>query len=122
MSNKRFQSLRDLGWRRGLLLLALIVVLWFTGVHALRLVRHVGPGPYKSDEEIRDWMSIGYIAHSYHVPPQILQQALGLPESPMDKRPLKQIANAQNRSLEDLTTTLEETIRQVRSSPPKDQP
>ncbi len=73
-------------------------------------MRHVGPGPYKSDEEIRDWMSIGYIAHSYHVLPQILQQALGLPEFPPDKRPLKQIANAQNRSLEDLTTTLEETI------------
>ena len=44
-----------------------------------------------TDEPIQPWMSIGFVAHSYHVPPPVLHDALGLPPAP-DHRPLERIA------------------------------
>jgi hypothetical protein len=96
------------------MLVAFIIVLGFTGLNVLRVVRHLTPGQYRRDEEIHGWMNLGYLGHSYHVPPQILQQALGLPESPPDTRPLREIAKAQQRSVADLKGSLEEAITQFR--------
>ena len=114
---KLLQLLGGLGWRRGLALVAFILVLGFTGLNAFRVVRHLTPRQYQRDEEIRGWMTIGYIAHSYHVPPQIIQQALGLPESPFDMRPLQGIAKAQNRTMKELNASLQEAISGARPSP-----
>lgn len=113
-----FQSLKRLRWQRGLILAAFILVLGFTALNALRVVRHLTRGQYQRDEEIHGWMTIGYIGHSYHVPPQIIQQALGLPESPPDTRPLREIAKAQNRSIDELTASLQDAITKARPSPP----
>jgi hypothetical protein len=115
---KLLQPLKGLGWRRGLVLVAFILVLGFTGLNAFRVVRHLTSGQYQRDEEIHGWMTIGYIGHSYHVPPQIIQQALGLPESPPDTRPLLEIAKSQSRSLDELTASLQDAITQARPLPP----
>ena len=117
LRRKLLQLLGDLGWRRGLVLVAFILVLGFTGLNAFRVVRHLTSGQYQRDEEIRGWMTIGYIGHSYHVPPQIIQQALGLPESPPDTRPLLEIAKSQNRSVNELTASLQDAITQARPLP-----
>jgi hypothetical protein len=111
-------GIKALGWRRGLVLTAFIIVLGFTGLNVFRVVRHLTPGQYQRDEEIHGWMTIGYIGHSYHVPPQIVQEALGLPESPPDTRPLRDIAKAQNRSVDELIATLRVAITKERPSPP----
>jgi hypothetical protein len=114
---KLLRPLKGLGWKRGLALVAFILVLWFTGLNVFRVVRHLTPRQYQRDEEIHGWMTIGYLGHSYHVPPQILQQALGLPESPPDTRPLLEIAKSQNRSVNELTASLQDAITQARPLP-----
>ncbi len=108
---------KRVGWQRWLILLAFLVVVGFTGLQALRTVRHLTHAQYQRDEEIHGWMTLGYLGHSYHVPPQVLQQALGLPESPPDTRPLGAIAKAQGRSLDELIASLQAAITQARSSP-----
>jgi hypothetical protein len=108
--------LKELRWRRWLVLVAFFIVVGFTALQALRTVHHFTNGKYQGDEEIHGWMTLGYLGHSYHVPPQVLQQALGLPESPPDTRPLARIAKAQGRSLEELIVNLKAAVMQARSS------
>ena len=117
MKTKLFQGS---GWKRWLVLGAFIFVLGFTGLQTLRTVRHLSQAQYRRDEEIHGWMTIGYLAHSYHVPPPVLKQALGLPDSPVDTRPLSEIAKSQGRSLNELIVSLQTVITQARSYP--DQP
>lgn len=64
---------------------------------------------------IRPWRNLRYIAHSYRVPPDVLNEALGLPPEP-DRRPIREIARDQNRSVEEVIAILEEAI--VHSRPP----
>jgi hypothetical protein len=88
-------------------------------VAILFLVRAVRPAiywHYHQDEPINSWMSVGYVAHSYRVPPHVLYQALGLPLKPRDKRPLREIAKAQNRSLDEIRAVLMDAI--VHARPP----
>ena len=61
--------------RRRLMLLAFVVVLGFTGFHIVRTVRDAVYWHQHRDEPIESWMSIGFIAHSYHVPPHVLLTA-----------------------------------------------
>jgi hypothetical protein len=105
------------GWKRWLVLIAFIFVLGFTALQAVRTMRHFIGGQYQRDEEMHGWMTLGYLGHSYRVPPQVLQQALGLPASPPDTRPLARIAKAQGRSLDELIVSLQAAITQARSSP-----
>jgi hypothetical protein len=67
-------------------------------------------------------MTIGYIANSYHVPPPVLKQALGLPANVPDKRPLARIAHEQNRPVEELISLLNETIEAERQQKPPPTP
>lgn len=53
---------------------------------------------------------------SYHVPPHVLYLALGLPHKPPDKRPLREIAKAQNRSMDKIRNLLLDAI--VHARPP----
>lgn len=52
-------------------------------------------------------MWIGYVAHSHDVPPQILQEAIGLPVGQPDRRPLADIAKDQGRTFADVRADLE---------------
>lgn len=74
------------------------------------------------DQPIAEWMSVGYVAHSYHVPPSVLYEALELPPKPPDRRSLKKIAEAQDRSFEEVKALLEIAIKQerVKNPPPND--
>ena len=96
------------------MLLALLLVLSFTGFFAVRTVQRAVYWRHHQDERIRPWMSVGYIARSYRVPPRILYEALGLPPRP-DKRPIRAIARSQNRSVEDVISVLEKAINDARA-------
>jgi hypothetical protein len=111
--------MKELGWRQWTLLLSLVLTVAIVCLFAFRAFEHI---PHRRvDEPIRPWMSVPYIAHSYHVPPHVLFQAIGLPRKPPDKRPIKQIARAQNRPVEDLIKDLQDAIIRTRSSyPPPD--
>lgn len=92
------------------------LVLGFTAFHAVHIVRDVIYWHYHQDEPIRGWMSIGYVAHSYRVPPHVLYQALGLPHKPLDRRPLREIARSQRRSMDEIRALLQNAI--IHARPP----
>lgn len=97
-----------------------LFVLGFTGFHAIRTIREAIYWHNHQDEPIRGWMNVGYIAHSYSVPPHILYQALGLPHKPPDKRPLLQIAKSQHRSMDQIRALLHDAI--IHARPPNPPP
>lgn len=98
------------------MVLAFVVVIAVTILFAIRTVRQALYWHSHRDEPIHGWMTVGYVAHSYHVPPHVLYKALGLPHKPPDKRPLREIAAAQNRSMDDVRTVLMDAI--VHARPP----
>ena len=100
---------------RYLLLAAFVVALAFTGYHVVRVTYDAIYWSQHRDEPIERWMTIGYVAHSYHVPPHILHQALGLPLHP-DHRPLGKIARDVGTSLDAITAKLDYAI--VHARPP----
>ena len=108
--------MKNFGKREWLLLLALVLVVCATGLFAVRTVRRAAYWHYHRDEPIQPWMNVGQIAHSYGVPPHVLYQALGLPLRPPDRRPIRAIARAQGRSVEEVTAILQNAI--VHSRPP----
>ena len=61
--------MKKFGWQQWLVVLAFVLVVSFTGMFAVRTVRRAIYWHYHQDEPIRAWMSLGYVAHSYNVPP-----------------------------------------------------
>lgn len=104
------------GWRQRSVVIAFVVALSVTGLFAARTIRDAVYWHYHTDEPIRGWMNVGYVAHSYHVPPHVLYKALGLPHRPPDKRPLREIAASQNRSMDEIRTVLMDAI--IHARPP----
>src|SRR5205814_3989557 len=104
--------MKNLGWRQWLVVFAFVLVVGVTGLFAVRTVRRAIYWHYHQDEPIRPWMSIGYIAHSYRVPPWILRQALGLPAKTNgpDRRPIREIAREQNVSVNEVIAILQDAI------------
>ena len=113
---KRQQRMKKLEWRQWLVVMAFVLVVSVTGLFAVRTVRRAIYWHYHQDEPIRAWMNVGYVAHSYHVPPHVLYQALGLPHKPPDKRPLREIAKEQNRSMDEIRALLMDAI--IHARPP----
>lgn len=110
------------GWRQWLVLVAFGAALCVTGLFAARTIQNALYWRAHTDEPIRGWMTIGYVAHSYHVPPHVLYKALGLPHKPPDKRPLREIVGAQNRSMDDVRAVLMDAITHARPPYPPPPP
>jgi hypothetical protein len=107
--------MKKLEGRQWLVVLAFVLVVSVTGLFAVRTVRRAIYWHYHQDEPIRPWMNLGYIAHSYSVPPWVLHQALGLPPKP-DRRPIREIAREQHRSVNEVIAILQDAI--VHARPP----
>jgi hypothetical protein len=108
--------MKSLGWSKWIVLLAFVLVVSFTGFFAFRTAQRAIYWHYHKDETIRPWMNVGYIAHSYQVPPHVLYRAIGLPNKPPDRRPIRDIARAQNRTVDDVIADIKSAI--VHSRPP----
>jgi len=110
--------MKKFSWQQWLVVLAFVLVISFTGLFSVRTVRRALYWHHHEDEPIRSWMSLGYVAHSYGVPPWVLRQALGLPPKPNgpDRRPIREIAREQNRSVEEVIGVLQDAI--VHARPP----
>ncbi len=104
------------GWQKLIVVIAFTLVLLGTGVFAVRTVRRAIYWRMHRDEVIRPWMSIPYVAHSYRVPPHVLYQSLGIPPQPHDRRPLRQIALEQNRSVDEVISVLSDAVARERAS------
>src|SRR5438045_5626920 len=109
--------MRRLGWRQWLVVALFLVAVVVTSLLMVRAVRRAVYWRFHRDEPVRPWMSVPYVAHSYHVPPQVLYEALGIPHPPHDHRPIKEIAEEQNRSLDEVIATLQRAIARERVSP-----
>jgi hypothetical protein len=105
--------MKKLTWRQSVVAVAFLLSLSVAVFFVVRAVRPLIYWHYHQDEPIRGWMNLGYVAHSYHVPPHVLHSALGLPDKP-DRRPLREIAKEQNRSIDEIRTLLLEAIVQAR--------
>ena len=112
--------MKNPGWRVWLVVVAFLLVVAFTGLFAVRTVRRAAYWRHHQDEQIRPWMSLGYIAHSHRVPVPLLRQALGLPPkgNGPDRRPIREIAREQNRPVEEVIKTLEDAIATARPNEP----
>src|SRR6185369_1153640 len=122
---KLIERLSRLRWQQWLVVAAFLLVLIFTGLHAFRAIRHAVYWSHHRDEPIHAWMSVGYVSRSYHVPPHLLYEALGLQRTPHDRKPIRQIAREQNRPVREVIAVLENAIarsRQFESSPPPSGP
>jgi hypothetical protein len=105
--------------QRLLLIGGLVLALLITGFFAWRAVHRFVDRP--TNEPIREWMNIGYVAHSYHVRPDVLWRALNLPDKgPPDRRPITKIAKELNLSSTEVITRLQAAIAKER--PPKPPP
>ncbi len=109
--------MKKLGWRRWLILVAFLLAACFAGVFAVRSVRHAIYWTRHRDEVIRPWMSVGYVARSYRVPPHVLYRAINVDPIPHDRRPLRNIAHEQNRPFEAVSADLQKAIADFRAHP-----
>lgn len=122
MSNKFIETVKGFRWQQWAVLLAFVLVLGFIGLRTIHTYRAASYWRHHRDEPIHGWMRIGYVAHSYHVPPRVLYEALGLPTQPPDRRPLRVIAKAQHRSMDEVIALLREAIADARASRPPPSP
>lgn len=74
------------------------------------------------NEPIRGWMSIPFVAHAHHVPPEPLYTAVGLDPHKEDRRPIRRIAREEKRRTEDLIRQLEAAVSQIHPLPMPPQP
>jgi hypothetical protein len=108
------------GWKRWLLVLAFVASATLTVLFAFRAV-HRRPHPNR-DEQIRPWMTITYVAHSYHVPPHVLYEALGVQHKPHDRLTIARVAHEQNRPVHAVISDLMEAIARARPPSPTGSP
>ena len=66
------------------------------------------------NDPIRPWMSVPFIAHVHHVRPDILYQAIRVEPRQHDRRPVRQLARAENRPVADVMRDLEAAIASAR--------
>ncbi|MBC7284472.1 hypothetical protein [Hoeflea sp.] len=70
---------------------------------------------HHEDEPVEGWMTIRYVAKSYRVSPKLLHDALGLPQTGPDHRPLIKIARERNQPLDALTAQIIAAIESERA-------
>lgn len=95
---------------------ALVVVVFFTGRMAASWIYWADPAHH--NVEIRSWMTPGYVAKSYHMPPQPMFAALDYQPIPGQPRSLKDIADETGRPVSELIATLQAAIIAFRANPP----
>lgn len=101
---------------RAALSIAFLCAIGFTGFHIFRTVRDAIYWNAHRDEPIAGWMTLGYVAHSYHVPPHILFLALGMQPGPPERRNIATLAAARGQSVERVSAVLTDAI--VHARPP----
>src|SRR2546423_11499498 len=114
--------MKSFGWKKWIVVGAFALVVLATGVFAVRTVRRAIYWRAHRDEVIRPWMSIPYIAHSYRLPPHVLYQSLGISPQQHDRRPLRQIAREQNRTVDEVISVLQTAIARERAQQPPGAP
>ena len=103
-------------WRRHRVLLvgfalALLVTLFF----AVRLVVHAVYWSQHRDAELAGWMTIGYVAQSYHIERDDLARAVGLEPGSGRRLTIAEIARRTDQSVDEVETVLLSAIQAERA-------
>lgn len=104
---------------RGAFVLALALTLFFGGRAAWHAVYWSDPA--RIDQPLAGWMTPGYVARSWDVPPEVIAPALDLP--PPSARgdrppPLAELARQRGVPVEDLIARLQSAIAAHRTGQP----
>lgn len=75
-----------------------------------------------ADEPLAGWMTIRYVAHSYHLDPFVLHDALHLTPGQPDRRPLIEISRDKGQSMDETTRILLDAIAKQRAAHRPPQP
>jgi hypothetical protein len=116
MRSKIITTMKAFRWQQWLVVAMFLLVAGFTVFKAEHMARRAIYWHAHRDEPIHGWMNVGYVAHSYRVRPYVLYLALGLPYKSPDKRPLREIARMQHRSLDEISAVLQNAI--IHARPP----
>jgi hypothetical protein len=95
-----------------ILAVALVLALGF----ALRLA--FGPSPDARDPDLAGWMPLGYVAHTWDIPRDVLAQALGLEPGATPRRNLRRLAEERGEPLDRLLARVEAAILAHRGTAP----
>ena len=106
-------------WRRHRLLLLACVAAFaltlFFGIRALLFTLYWND-PAHRDEAIAGWMTPGYVAHSWDVPPEVVATAIGATPRAHGRHPsLDRIASEEGVPVAELTVRIEEAISRYRA-------
>lgn len=70
--------------------------------------------PAHRDQPLEGWMTMRYIAHSYHVPPQALAEQLDLEPLPEKRRTISEIAKENGIELDAMKARIDGAIAGIR--------
>jgi hypothetical protein len=79
---------------------------FFFGYRAGRTARHVR----SQNEPIRAWMSVPFIAHTHHIPEEVLFRAIRVSPNHRDHRPIRDIARTERVPVTQLIRDLQTAV------------
>jgi hypothetical protein len=88
-----------------------IAATFFFGYRAGRTARHVR----SQNEPIRAWMSVPFIAHTHHMPEEVLFRAIRVLPNPRDHRPIRDIARIEQVPVTQLIHDLQTAVERAAS-------
>ncbi len=114
------QKFKRLWHNQKLLLLGFLIVSLFTLMFLGRAI--FGAIYFKNhpDRPIEPWMPIGFIAKTYHVPPEILLEAVGIPKSDSIRRRIRRISQETGVPYEQLIDQMLRAIQDYRDERPRE--
>jgi hypothetical protein len=92
-----------------------IAATFFFGYRAGRTARHM----HWRNEGIEPWMSVPFVAHTHHMRPEALFQAIHAQPNPRYHRPIREIAREEHVPVRDLIHDLELAIKSANSAVPQ---
>lgn len=101
-------------WRRHrLLFVAFLAAIAVTAFFAVRLLLFTvyWVDPDHRRQSLEEWMTPGYVAHSYGLSPAVVREVLELDAGDGKRRTLADIADASDLTLEEMQRRIDETAR-----------
>ena len=96
--------------------LALILTLFFAGRFVAQVVYWSDPA--RQEQEVEGWMTLRYVARSWHLPVPELYEAAGLPQPQRgNRRTLEQLAAERNVPVAQLIAEVEAAIARLTRAP-----
>jgi hypothetical protein len=87
---------------------------FFFGIRAERTARHM----HWRNEHIEPWMSVPFVAHTYHMRSDVLFRAIRVEPNPRDRRPIRDIARAEKLPVAELIRDIEKAIEDANRASP----